>query len=83
MQSSPDTSTQTLLEQGHCQMLSDGHRPGNGERTSGYGDQQIGSTEESGKRRIVGYLLPDADGILENEVGITGLEECPQQTRTF
>jgi hypothetical protein len=43
----------------------------------------MGWTEESGKRRIVGYLLPDADGILENEVGITGLEESPQQTRTL
>ena len=31
-------------------------------------------TEEPGKRRMIGDLLPDADRILEHEMSIAGLE---------
>ncbi len=31
--------------------------------------------QESGKRRMIGYLLPDADRVLEHEMSIAGLEQ--------
>jgi hypothetical protein len=32
-------------------------------------------TDEPGKRRMIGYLLPDADCVLEHEMSIARLEQ--------